>query len=779
MLFNTINTISGKMDKINDLSKVLKVLETVLNDCLSVNRDDTLIEKLLTFLRHDLYLIHEDKQLVLKCLEKSIDLSLNELKANNDCNDWPLIAIKLRICGSLLADKELFVCQQNCLQLIEQILPEMVTTNKSSLKFAYFRCLNDLSDHSFGLNWILRTTYSNSTNIKSFPQLLWYYLNRSETRFVEREVMKLFVRLVDHSLTESVLCEQIDETLRKLISSINTSNIDIMKEILITIQSKHQFIQKFGIIEVLVNCIDFWSQQFSDKLFILSQVLGLCVDTNEKAVEIIDKLLSKNDLISIIGFLTDFIVCNSDCDQNLLKKWFYYTIGSFATNSKLIDCFDDIITDKTLLDRLSNKTTNDYSLKQILRFNFNRLNDKQIVVMFEIISKHIQLNYEKREMRKTIIQCLNVLETICLKSKSDIQTIQSFLQIYSDLLQIVSNDYKLIVLKSLRVLTADRVWPQTCDSTKSALIKVMTQLNAILNNFQYNQNDWEITDSVLEVVYSLLLSLTRSQIKLMTICPQLMTTVLSIWTSNEDNMSSTIRSTFISVVLIIHLNLSNEDLNQLFDTKDNLKSLSSLLSTDELMVRFIIIKTFEENICSLVDIERQNQELFQQMIEKFCELSINDLDEDLQTNALNLLHSLFQQIVKQKQFCWAIDLFFKSYYFHSIYHLVNSSEHLFKVKQICVEIIEYIQNQMISLNVGENGPTLDSFTNTESILNTNVDKRLTQIISVDRKKIFEFIIKFDIKTFKENETSFQPKLNILDDILSVSLIDTNILIDCY
>ena len=766
------------MVETNNSSKVLKVLEIVLNDCLSVKRDDTLIEKLFTFLRNDLDLNLEEKQSVLKCLEKSIDLSLNELKTNNDCSDWNLIAIKLRICGSIVSDEDLFLCQRNCLKFIELIAIEVINSNKSSLKFSFFRCLNDICVQRLPRNWILSTSLSNSTNFKTFPQLLWYFLNKSETRFVEHEVLKLFVCLLNHSLSETDLTQNFDPIIAEVISSSNPTNIGIIKEIMVSIELREEFIRKYKIIDRLVDCIEIWNQMFSEKLFYLSQILGLCVDSNEKAIEITDKLIALKDMKSLIGFLTHYIKCHTNYDKNLLQKWFNYTIGWFAVKCGQTDSYDFPISDAMLLERLSDKTITDFCLKQILELDSIDFESKQFRVIFELISKLIEISYKKPEMRKTLLQSFCVLERIALNSKLTIETIECLLDIYSNLLSFLSNDFKLIVLKSLRVLISSKDLTQN-----SIFIKIIEKLTQILSENDINGNEWEVIDSALEVIYSLLSLYSKSDINLISICPQLLITVLSIWSPNNDNICSTIRSTLISVLLLIHLKAPKHDLNELCIAKDNdcpdLESLLSLLLTEDLMVRINIIKTLDENIDSLIAIERQNKQIFERILKIVCKLSINDLDEDLQTIALKLLQKLFDKLCQQNQVSETINLFFDSYYFHITYHIINCSEYLFKVKQISVENIEQIQNKWHSLTDKQSEQTLEPIITRKLSNHSNSELNLNQIISIDSKIIFDFIMNFDIKDFEGNESEDRPQLNVLDDILSISLIDTNILIDCY
>jgi hypothetical protein len=771
-----------KMVKIIELSKVENAVKAIINNKLFPNCDDTLLEKFYTLLKSDSSLELNDKKSILKILETSIECSLKE------CNEWTQmennLVTKIRICGSLLTDRQLFESQSNCVNFVQLLAINIIDSNNSSLKFAYFKCLNDICCHSLGSHSILNIKFDNNSSlIKSFPHLLFIFLNRTESRFVEQEVRQLFIRLLNHSLVitsdniESDCSQNFTEVFKQIISPLNPLSVDIIRESLLSLTAKREFINKYEITNILINNIDFWIKNFEEKVYLLCETLGLCVDSNEKAFIVIECLLKQNQLKPLIGFLTYLI----GFDNSFSDKWMSYAMPLFAINNELIDRFDLSISEKTLIQSFSNKNTIDYALKQIFKVDFKSFNAKQIHLIIDTLFNYIKLIESSRGMRKTVVQILSIIEKIGLNSSLDNDLIENLFTIYAELLIILSNDFKLIVLKSLRLLIDSKEWPKSCNYENSAINEVVRELNNILKSNTINDNNWEIIDSVLEVIYSV--SLSHNEIIFTKVCPELIPSVISIWATNRDNLCSTLRATLVSVLLIIDLTVSKEDFCVQNDC--NLQSILSFLFNEELMVRNIIIKTLNDNISLLLKIETQNTILFYNIIEALCKVSIVDLDDDLQSNVLNFLHKLFALLLDKKQFSHLISFFYKSGFFHTLYYILNSGSILYKVKIKCIQIIDCLRDRFDSLHGKSLSTTFESIVTQDLSLHSmphiheNNVFSINQIKSLESKIVINFILNYDTKLISENGSEDFPNLSVLDDILSVSQIDSDILIDCY
>jgi hypothetical protein len=789
------------MVKINELSKVENAVKAIINNKLETNCDDTLLEKFYTLLRLDPSLQLNDKKSILKLLETSIDCSLkesNELtqKESNErtlkeSNEWTQmennLLTKIRICGSLLTDRQLFESQSNCLNFVKLLAINIINSNNSSLKFAYFKCLNDICCHSLGSHSILSIKFeTNSSLIKSFPHLLLIFLNRTESRFIEQEVRQLFIRLLNHSLIitsdniESDCLENFTEVFKQIISPLNPLSVDIIRESLLSLTAKREFINKYEITNILINNIDFWIKNFEEKLYLLCETLGLCVDSNEKAFIVIECLLKQNQLKPLIGFLTYLI----GFDNSFSDKWMSYAMPLFAINNELIDRFDLSISEKTLIKSFSNKNTIDYALKQIFKVDFKSFNTKQIHLIIDTLFNYIKLIESSRGMRKTVVQILSIIEKIGLNSSLDNDLIENLFTIYAELLIILSNDLKLIVLKSLRLLIDSKEWPKSFNYENSAINELVRELNNILKSNTINDNNWEIIDSVLEVIYCV--SLSHNEILFTKVCPELIPSVFSIWAINKDNLCSTLRTTLVSVLIIIDITASKEDLMK-FGVQNHcdLQSILSFLFNEELMVRNIIIKTLNDSISLLLKIETQNTTLFYNIIEALCKVSIVDLDDDLQSNVLNFLHKLFALLLDKKEFSHLISFFYKSGFFHTLYHILNSGSILYKVKIKCIQIIDYLRDRFDSVLGKSLSTTLESIITQDLSLHSMPDIYENNVFSINEIKCLEskiiinFILNYDTKLISENGSEDFPNLSVLDDILSVSQIDSDILIDCY
>ena len=238
-------------------------------------------------------------------------------------------------------------------------------------------------------------------------------------------------------------------------------------------------------------------------------------------------------------------------------------------------------------------------------------------------------------------------------------------------------------------------------------------------------------------------------------------------------------TTVVSILLMVCLTESDlKEFNVSDQKSPDLQSLSSLLLTEDLNVKEVIIKTLEENFILLLNIETESRQSFTHIITTLCIVSAKDLDEDLQISALHLLSILFDGLSQRKSISLTIQTFFDCYFFHIIYHLITSSEYLFKVKLKCLEIIESFRTKSDAINAAINAAKPLSCTQELSV-DSNSDNNMESILSVDRNTISDFMVNFDTKSFGELGIKDCPELSVLDDILSVALIDSNILADCY
>lgn len=725
--------------------KLKLAIETVINDQLRDNHDDTLVEKLCTLLARQI-----DSEQLKSFVEQKQILQLidNKIQALGDCNvdtlieQKGLLEIVLRITGSMFCHVQVFklistdnVFMQSFPQLMKMIMLDSFP--KMTIKCSVFSFLNNVFQHEPGSRWILNILFEedHQNSAIQFESFIKLFLNKN-TKFIEKEMLILLANIINCPLLEPQTLAKIRQViLKNLFQPFDVFTCKFLLNLIPFIQEKKTLVEEFEIlpsINRLVRTVN------GDEVLDLIKILHT-IHVNQAAniLGLIEKLESKLRFghncfhyIQLMGTFVDVDYCINSVP--IRKRWLELMMTVFACikdrpNADSAGCLV-----RETFSSTSPKSFEINSLKLLSKVDVKALEQEEVDTLIGGISSILTTV----DNRKCFLQLLAFLEEIIDCHLNNFAILIKILSIYCDTLPRMTN-YHIFTIKSIQKLIECKTI-SSGNEFLACMNGMLSQFNHLLCVVQL-ENDLELVEVITETVLHLALNLNfetvlhREDLCCVEFCVQLRR-FIDLQTSllGNDCLEETTKANLLSSLFYTSKYFNGNDLvEEAFDTIEDY----------DLTFR----QVFFTNIRDYLKIYSIQSENFNSLLSRLCRICASETDFEMQLILLDIIDSQPIQIEGLHKFG----------IFQLLCFLLADPAISYRVKLRA--LILYDQ------------------------LHSKLDLKLLDhtFHGVTPAAAREFYQQFDSKTFRDRLKSESPKLDLLDDILSSSKVFDDFVMDCY
>lgn len=741
-----------------DMEKLNEAIHILVNDKLKIDADDTLFEKLCSYIEES-SLSPSDCLLLLNEIEQSI--KSREVEPIN-------LTTAIRIYGLLINKEDLLLQEKFQLftNLFVSTVSELMIDRNYSFQCAYFKCLNEIISNEKFFKWIL-TADINYESLKSFPELIFYFSTKSHSYFVQHEVIHLLKHLFEMSLAKIE-----EEPVVKFIEYFNNfaSNLtlevitvlDIALKMVMRQKTRYEIVKKFGIESLLVSKLDKWLAEKHDKIWLLCQLLGSCIQTKTIGDKVIQKLIANNELKGLIAFLTSIL----EFEHSYAGKWMVYCVYSLIAKYESNDLSNEFLStekERMFVDNLTDNSTISFCFMQIERVDLDYLSSRQLGLICEATAMTIKQNMNRKDMKKNVLKAFSVLEMLI--SQSFIDLVEAIMLIYIDLLSCVDESLKYNVLKGMKNVIENYSHPDLYK--KHVIEKTLHHLDEIIAKTDIEEYD--IIDTALENLNLLLKYQIVNQVN-----ESLLTSFLSIWNQIKDNEDSELLPICISLLIQFEISLPSEDFSKLsFEKYKEVPSIiTKYLNEGGVPIKQSIIEALKKSNYVKMNFECLDTDQFKNVCydvaKTLCKVTISVTDDELQFEMLKLMKKIVDQNLQE---------LISVGYYEMIYKLLHDD----LLSEKVIILAEKMAAEIKSLWLQGNNNHIDDIT----FVTTNAKKLFNSKYNINEDDNAEAELVQAIQFIYNRNEEIQiinkdiPVCSVVDDIINSIQLSDDILIDCY